>query len=50
MVGGQTNRAKVFFEQEMTEVLGAVPELPLQAPELVGGSSSSSGGSGKQGQ
>ena len=47
MVGGQTNRAKVFFEQELTEVLGAVPEVPLEAPELVGGSGSNGG---KQGQ
>lgn len=33
MVGGTTNRAKVFFEQELGEILEAVPELPA-APEL----------------
>ncbi|KAL4427842.1 hypothetical protein ABPG75_001931 [Micractinium tetrahymenae] len=36
LVGGTTNRAKVFFEQELGEIFEAVPELPA-APELVGG-------------
>ncbi len=36
LVGGTTNRAKIFFEQELGEILEAVPELPA-APELVGG-------------
>ncbi|KAI7839290.1 hypothetical protein COHA_006988 [Chlorella ohadii] len=45
MVGGSTNRAKVFFEQELSEILGAVPELPA-APALVDAAGSS--GSGAQ--
>lgn len=44
MVGGTTNRAKVFFEQELSEVLGSVPELP-SAPALV---DSPSGGKEQQ--
>lgn len=36
MIGGTTNRAKIFFEQELGEVLEAVPELP-GAPPLVDG-------------
>lgn len=47
MVGGSTNRAKVFFEQELSEILGAVPELPA-APALVDVAGSSGSGGGAQ--
>lgn len=47
MVGGSTNRAKVFFEQELSEILGAVPELPA-APALVDAAGSSGSGGGAQ--
>lgn len=44
LVGGTTNRATIFFEQELGEILEAVPELPA-APALVDGAA---GGSGAQ--
>lgn len=43
MVGGTTNRAKIFFEQELGEILGSVPEVLPAAPELVGGNGSGGG-------
>ena len=49
MVGGSTNRAKLFFEQELSEVLGAVPELPA-APALVDAAPSGGGGGGGSAQ
>lgn len=48
VVGGTTNRAKIAFQQELAELLGAVPELP-GAPDLVDGGNSSSGGSNGSG-
>lgn len=43
LVGGTTNRAKFAFEQELGEVLKAVPEV-LPAPDLV--DAAVAGGSG----
>lgn len=46
MVGGSTNRAKVMFERELGEVLGAVPEVPPAAPGPA--ADGGGGGSGEQ--
>ncbi|KAI3428303.1 hypothetical protein D9Q98_006682 [Chlorella vulgaris] len=47
IVGGTSNRAKVAFEQELSDMLGEVPEVLQQAPALVdvSGTGSSNGSS-----
>jgi hypothetical protein len=42
IVGGTSNRAKVAFEQELSDMLGEVPEVLQQAPALVDGSGTGS--------
>lgn len=46
LVGGTTNRAKFGFQQELSDILAAVPELPAAPPLVDGGSNGSSNGSG----